>query len=104
MYTQKLGVGPFPTNDCAVARITGELHGELVIYLANIAGIASHGANLATLEAPRKLEFRRLVARSFSERFPQAKQKITPEKAPMLFRLMADTDEARLLIKEYFDS
>ena len=102
MYVQKLGVGPFPTEECFAARIHGKLHGKLVLYLDDIAGIASHGVKLADLEELRKLEFQKLVARSFWEQNPSARQKITLKKTPVLFQLLADTEEARLLIKEYF--
>ena len=74
-----------------------------MLYLDDIAGIASHGVKLATLEEPRKLEFQKLVARSFSERYPGAIRKITLKKTPVLLQLLADTEEARLLIKAYFD-
>jgi|ERR1035438_3238369 hypothetical protein len=57
IYLQKLGVGPFPTSECAAARTKGGLHGDLVMYLANIAGIASRRVKLTTLEEPRRLEF-----------------------------------------------
>jgi hypothetical protein len=103
IYLQKLGVGPFPTNECAAARITGSLRGGLVVYLSDIAGIASHGVKMATLEEPRKLEFQKLVARSFWERYPDAIRKISLEKTPVLFQRLEDTEEARLLIKAYFD-
>ena len=103
IYLQKLSGGPFPTNECAAARITGSLHGGLVVYLADIAGIASHGVKMATLEEPRKLEFQKLVARSFWERYPGAIRKITLAKTPLLFQRLADTEEARRLIKEYLD-
>jgi hypothetical protein len=102
IYVQKLGVGPFPVEECSIARIRGRLHGELVIYLADIAGIASHGVKLANLGELRRLEFQELVARSFWELNPTARQKITMKKTPVLFQLLADTEEARLLIKKYF--
>ena len=104
IYVRMLDVGPFPVEECSVARIRGRLHGELVMYLANIAGIASHGVRLADLGELRKLEFQKLVARSFWELNPSARQKITLKKTPVLFQLLADTEEARLLIKEYFGS
>jgi hypothetical protein len=104
IYLRKLRIGPFPTDECSRARIGGKLHGELVIYLADIAGIASHGVKLADLGESRKLEFQMLVARNFWESNPSARQKITLEKTPVLFQLLTDTEEARLLIKEYLGS
>ena len=104
IYLQKLSVGPFSTNECAAVRITGSLHGGLVVYLADIAGIASNGVKMATLDESRKLEFQKLVTRSFWELYPGAIRKITHAKTPLLFQSLTDTEEARLLIKGYFDN
>jgi hypothetical protein len=103
MYMQKLRIGPFPTQECSLSGITGKLHGALMMYLADVAGIASHGVKLASLEDTRRTSFQKAVAGSFWDRYPDARRRITIEKTPVLFRLMANTEEARLLIKEYFD-
>jgi hypothetical protein len=100
MYEQSLGRGPFPTDECFIAEITGELHGELVIHLADIAGVAAHGQKLQTITAERRLEFLRISSRSFWDKFPSpgVQQRITSEHTPNLFRLMEDTEQARQLI------
>jgi hypothetical protein len=103
IYTQKLFGGPFPSKECEAAWIRGRFHGELILYLADIAGIASHGVKLANLEEPRRTSFVKLASQSFFDRHPEAKVKITPIKTPVLFQLMADTEEARLLINQYFN-
>lgn len=101
MYETKLGKGPFPTADCSAARLNDREHGILTLYLADIAGIASHGRRLASVTADRHAEFKKIVARSFEERWPDTSVKITTEKSPALFRLMNDTEEARRLIMRY---
>jgi hypothetical protein len=103
MYDSKLGKEPFPTKECASAGFTDRLHGELVMFLADIAGIASHGEKLATVSASRKLEFQRLTDRSFWERWPDARARVTPESTPNLYRRMEDTEKARLLIRKYLE-
>lgn len=70
------------------------------MYLANIAGIASHGEKLLNLEAARRKEFRMLVTQSFADRWPEISQKITMNHTPVLRQLMDDTEDARSLIKE----
>ena len=40
IYEKKLSSAPFPTAECSAAHITGNLHGELIVYLAGIAGLA----------------------------------------------------------------
>jgi hypothetical protein len=71
------------------------------MYLADVAGIASHGRRLASISAARRAEFKKIVAQSFEERWPYTSAKITLERSPTLLRLMKDTDEARLLVMRY---
>ena len=101
MYETKLRKGPFPLADCHAATLTNAEHAIVTTFLADVAGIASHGRKLASITEPRKTKFREFVARSFEERWPDTCAKITPERSPALFRLMKDTDEARLLIMRY---
>jgi hypothetical protein len=98
IYEKKLAAGPFPTADCSTARLTGREHGRLTMFVADIAGIASHGRRLDSITETRKWEFKKIVARSFEERWPATNAKITSERAPTLFHLMKDTEEARVLI------
>jgi hypothetical protein len=98
MYEKKLGKGPFPTADCTAAKLTDREHGAVTTFLADIAGIASHGQRLASITEARKAKFRKTVARSFEEQWPNTSAKITPEISPRLFSLMMHSEEARLLI------
>ena len=100
IYETKLSKGPFPTKECADAGITYRLHGELLVFFADIAGIASHGERLESIGESRRREFQRLVERSFWERWPDARVKITPESTPELYELMEDTEMARLMIRD----
>lgn len=101
MYETRLKKGPFPNADCSAAGLTDREHGIVTMFLADVAGIASHGRKLAFVPKERKTKFRDFVARSFEERWPDTCAKITSERAPALFNRMKDTDEARLLIKRY---
>ena len=103
IYETKLREGPFPTAECSTARLTDREHGIVTIFLADIAGIASHGQGLASITVARESEFRKIVAQSFDERWPDTSAKITPEQSPTLFRRMSDSEEARLLIVRYLD-
>ena len=102
MYETKLRKGPFPRADCHAAKLTDREHGSLTMFLAYVAGIASHGRKLASIKEDRKAKFKEVVAQSFEQRWPDTHAKITPEGSPTLFRLMLDTEEARLLIARYF--
>lgn len=101
IYEKKLREGPFPTADCSIAELTEYKHGIVTTFLADIAGVASHGPRLATISEARKAEFREIVARSFDERWPDMSAKVAPERSPTLFRLLKDSEEARLLILHY---
>ena len=101
LYVTKLGKGPFPNADCSAARLNDREHGILVLYLADIAGIASHGRRLASISADRHAEFEKIAGRSFEERWPNTSAKITLERSPTLFRLMKDTEETRQLIMRF---
>ncbi len=98
IYDRKLGIGPFPGADCQVAGITGSLHMNLVLYLADIAGIASRGEGLAKLDDSTRQSFKPIVAKSFWEKYPECKEKITPADTPALYHLISAAEEARLLI------
>lgn len=100
MYDLKLWPGPYPTSE-----VTPQLFPEpepsiILMYLADIAGIASHGEKLLNLKAARHDEFQRLVAQSFADQWPSISQKITKSATPVLHQLMNDTEDARKLIKE----
>jgi hypothetical protein len=92
---------PFPTNECRRLHVSPELHTALTTYIADIAGIASHGRKLATLDPPRRRQFKQYVAKGFWQRHPAAAEAITAEKTPKLHQLLIDTEEARLLIVQY---
>lgn len=104
MYETKLRKGPFPLADCHAAKLTDREHGIVTMFLAYVAGIASHGSRLASITEARRREFEKFVARSFEEKWPATNAKITSEQAPVLFRLMKDREQARLLIGRYFES
>ena len=98
LFEKKLGKGPFPTADCRTAKLSDREHGILTLFLADIAGIASHGKKLASITETRKDEFKRIVSQSFQERWPETSAKITSERSPTLYLCLKDTEEARLLI------
>ena len=101
MFETKLRKVPFPLADCHAAKLTDREHGIVTMFLADVAGIASHGRRLASITEARKTKFREFVARSFEQRCPDTWAKITPERSSTLYRLMKDSDEARLLIMRY---
>jgi hypothetical protein len=101
MYEQNLRRGPFPTEECYIAGFgDGSIRLELDLFLADIAGIASHGQKLKVISTARRLEFLRISSSSFWDRFPspEIRERITVERTPSLFRLMEDAEEARQLI------
>ncbi len=98
MYDLKLGRGPYPTSEVSPQLFPEPEPGTISMYLADIAGIASHGERLLALEVSRRNQFRALTAQSFAERFPDVSQKITMDRTPILRQLMNDTEEARTLI------
>lgn len=101
LYNEVLGKEPFPTEECAQARITGAAHGGLNLYLADIAGLASRGEQeLSALSEREKERFRNLASRSISARVPQVWERITPNATPKLHALVEATERARLLILE----
>jgi hypothetical protein len=100
MYDLKLRRGPYPTSEVSPQRFPEPEPGTISMYLADIAGVASHGEKLLNLELTRRREFRTLVAQSFAERWPDISQKITMNHTPVLRQLMNDTEDARVLIKE----
>jgi hypothetical protein len=99
LYKEVLAKGPFPTEECAQAQVTAAAHGELILYLADIAGLASRGEQgLATLSDHEKESFRDLASRSISTRLPQVRERITPDATPKLHDLIEATERARLII------
>jgi hypothetical protein len=70
------------------------------MYLADIAGIASHGEKLIELETHRRNQFRKVVAESLAEKWPRISQQINLNETPRLHRLMDNTEQARVLIKK----
>src|SRR5450432_237972 len=105
LYDVTLGKGPFPTIECGQAQISGKLHLELTLYLADIAGLASRGdQGLASLSEREKDKFRGLASRSIFGRLPEIRAKITPQATPKLHALLDATEQARLLILETLNS
>jgi hypothetical protein len=99
LYNDVIAKGPFPTEECGQARISAAEHGELILYLADVAGLASRGElGLASLSKPEKEKFRELVSRSISTRLPQVRERVTPDATPKLHALIEATEQARLLI------
>ncbi len=98
-YEEKLKPGPYPTTEVRVMGLTDSEAGNLSMYLADIAGIASHGAKLLALEASRRRQFQRVVAEGFATKWPQIYQHISAGETPKMHRLMNETEEARVLIK-----
>jgi hypothetical protein len=52
------------------------------------------------LDLRRKEQFHMIAARSFVERWPEVEGRITAKDTPKLYRLMAATEAARLLIQK----
>src|SRR5271165_2981706 len=105
LYREVLGKGPFPSIECAQAQITRHAHAELILYLADIAGVASRGEEgLSSLSETEKQNFRKLASRSISARLPNVCERITPEATPELHSLIEATERARLLILDALDS
>jgi hypothetical protein len=98
IYDEELACDPFPSAECSVARITGKSHGELTLYLADIAGLASRGEQLTSLAEPQKSSFRQLASQSLYERCPALRGKIRPARTPKLQALIDATEQARQVI------
>jgi len=98
IYEKKLASDPFPTAECSTAHITGKLHGELVLYLADIAGLASRGGGLAEMEEWEKKKFHALASRNLYQRCRALEGKITSAGTPKLKALVDATENARELI------
>jgi hypothetical protein len=56
--------------------LTDREHGIVTMFLADVAGIASHGHKLESITEARRTKFREFVARSFVERCPDTCAKI----------------------------
>ena len=103
LYNEVLGKGPFPTEECGQARITAAAHGALVLYLADIAGLASRGEQgLAALPESDRAKFRKLALKDASTL--GVGTRITPQATPKLHALIEATEEARLLILKALES
>jgi len=100
MYEVKLGRGPYPTSEVTRKRFPEPAPSIILMYLADVAGIASHGEKLMALETTRRDHFRKIVECSFAEKWPKISRQISMNDPPMLCRLMTDTEEARVLIKK----
>jgi hypothetical protein len=100
MYDSKLGRGPYPTSEVSPQRFPEPEPSTISTYLADIAGIASHGTKLLNLEVTRREEFRTFVAQSFADRWPDVSKKITTNHTPALRQLLNYTEDARTLIEE----
>jgi hypothetical protein len=100
IYDLKLGRGPYPTSEVSPQKFPEPEPSTILTYLAEIAGIASHGEKLLNLGDTRRDEYRTIVAQSFADRWPDISQKITINDTPVLRQLMNDTEGARILIKK----
>jgi hypothetical protein len=100
LYREELGRGPFPTQECREAKITGKLQGELIAYLGNIAGLASRGDRLLRLSDSEKEKYSALATRSLFDKYPRLRSKLTATTTPKLYALVEATEKARLMIVE----
>jgi hypothetical protein len=105
VYDEVLAKGPFPSKECAQVQITGRVHGELVLYLADIAGLASRGERgLAALSESDRAKFRKLASSDISTRLPDVATRINPQATPELHALIAGAEQARALILKALES
>lgn len=100
MYEEKLKAGPYPTSEVTPQRFPEPAPGIILMYLADVAGIASHGEKLLSLESKRRDQFREVVAESFKDKFPDISQRITLGETPKLCRFIDDTENACVLIRK----
>ena len=99
MYDDVLGKAPCPTAESYLADIDGKAHGILVVWLADVAGLASRGGDgLRKSSEADKTKFRKIASRSLLERCTQLKGKISPASTPLLNALVEATECARILI------
>lgn len=104
IYTSELERGPFPNaqvHQAGQGRDLDDFHAHLTLYLAGIAGIASHGKQLKRISPERKREFQRISALPFFTKYPKLQyieKRIQSSDVPELKRLLDSTEEARLLI------
>jgi hypothetical protein len=106
LYKQELGVGPFPlkqAHQVGRGKDWDRFHGCLDLFLADIAGIASHGKRLKKISSERKVEFQRIAAQQFFAKYPEYRYietRMHTSDVPGLKRLLDSTEQARLLIIE----
>ncbi len=100
IYDLTLLPGSYPTSEVSAQRFPEPESGAILMYLAEISGIASHGTQLLDLKTQKRRNFRALVDHSFADRWPDVWRKITVEHTPCLHKLMINSEEARLLIKD----
>jgi hypothetical protein len=98
IYNEELRKGPFPTSEYARAGITGAIHGNLLVYLAEMAGFASRGERLHLVSDKQKTQFWERALRSIFDRRPKLRVLITPSTTPKLSALLEATERARLMI------
>jgi hypothetical protein len=99
LYEEKLKPGPYPTSEVGVMGLTDSESCYLLMYLADVAGIASHGVKLLALEVSRRKEFLRVADGSLATQWPMIAQHISASETPRMHLLASDTEEARVLIK-----
>ena len=106
LYETELYGGPFPLEDAYKVGRGPQwdvFHGHLVLWFADIAGIASHGKRLAKISAERKAEFRRFAAQPFFSKYPEfsfIEERMRNADVPYLRQRIESTEKARLLIVE----
>ena len=98
IFERELSGSKFPTEECTYAGIDGVAHGEVILYLSDIAGLASRGQSLLRVVEPERSRFREIASRNLYERCPQLLGKIGAETTPSLYRLVAATERAREII------
>jgi hypothetical protein len=104
LYDEALAGRPFPFGECVNAQIKGRLHGELILFLSDIAGLASRGEQeLTSLSKSERAKFRELASRGVSTRLPELQARISPQTTPQLYALIAATEKARVLILDILD-
>jgi len=106
LFEKELGQGPFPaaqTRMIARGENYARFHGHLLLFLADIAGIASRGRRLQKISTEDRTRFLEIARAGFFDKYPQYRhieRRITDTSAPDLLKLLKATEQARLLILE----